>query len=210
MGIYQPMANANRNRRSRFDARHTLAAIILVLLPLLALGGALMPGMVEIAEEEDTSAAVAQPDFVPLKVKRRPLLIPRDFSTGFVPELVNFDHLSGTTDPGELFIAEMAQMAFGGGHGELIILDDIEEFVRNVLFKDALEPEALDDLPGGPFDESLFALIPNPIGVDTGYQFDDFAGSPSPTTPVPEPGTAVLALLGLAGLGWYRRRSERA
>jgi len=204
------MATPNRSDRFRSRTRQSIAGFILVLLPLLALGGALMPGMVEIAEEEDTSAEIKVPEHKPLRAKRRPLLIPRDFSTGFVPELVNFDQLlHAPSGSSELLIENIASLSnFGAGQGDLIILDDIEEFVRNVLFKDVLDQGLGEDAPGGPFDESLFALIPNPIGADTGFQFDDFAGAPDSPQPVPEPSTALLMLLGLGALAGYGKRNQ--
>jgi hypothetical protein len=202
-----PMANANRSRRLRTTARHSVAAAILVLLPLLALGGALMPGMVDIEEEQDTSVEVREPNFAPLRVKRRPLLIPKNFSTGFVPDLASFDHLFASAASGDLLRQQIANVNFGVSDGDLIILDDIEEFVRNVLFKDAIESPELDD-DSGVFDDSLFALIPTPIGIDTPYQFDDFGGSATEPMPVPEPGTALLLALGLSGLTWFGRRNR--
>lgn len=193
------MANAKRSRRVRMAARHSLAAATLVLLPLLALGGALMPGMVDIEEEEVASAKSSERYFQPLSIKRRPLLIPRDFSTGFVPQLVNFDQLFASESSGEVLRQQIADVNFGVSDGDLIILDDIEEFVRNVLFKDAIEEPALAK-DSGLFDDSLFALIPTPYGVDSPFQFDDFGGSGTPLLAVPEPATAILMALGLGGL----------
>jgi hypothetical protein len=201
-----PMANANRSRRLRTTARHSVAAAILLLLPLLALGGALMPGMVDIEAEQETAAEVSEPYFAPLHVKRRPLLIPRDFSTGFVADLASFDRYFANASPGDLLRQQIAAVNLGVSDGDLIILDDIEEFVRNVLFKDAIEAPELDGDPGL-FDHSLFSLIPTPMGMDTPYQFDDFGGSATMPVAVPEPGTALLLALGLCGLVRLVRRN---
>lgn len=198
---------ASPNRTKALNTRHTLAATILVMLPLLALGGALMPGMLEVPEEPESGASLAatQPAYTPIGVKRRMLLMPRDSSTGFIPELIDTDLVFASVDSREHLMEELAEVAFGGGHGALIILDDIEEFVRTVLFKDAEEPEALEEMPLEPFDEELFAMIPQPLGVDSPYLFDDFAGGPDRQAVIPEPGTAALALMGLVGLAWLGR-----
>ncbi len=199
------MANANRSRRLRMTARHAAATAVLLLLPLLALGGALIPGMVDIEEEEDTRAEVSEPYFAPLHIKRRPLLIPKDFSTGFVSELVNFDLLFASGTASDLLRQQLANVNFGVSDGDLIILEDIEEFVREVLFKDAIDAPVFDDDPDL-FDDSLFALIPKPYGVDSPFQFDDFGGSATQVQPIPEPGTAALMALGLSSLAWFGHR----
>ena len=166
-----------------------------------------MPGMVDI-DVEETSTTSTERHFTPLRVKRRPLLIPKDFTNGFVAELAGFDKLFASVSSGDLLRQQVANVNFGASDGDLIILDDIEEFVRDVLFKDAIDAPQLDENPGL-FDDSLFALIPSPMGIDTPYQFDDFGGSATQLQVVPEPGTALLLGLGLTGLAWsgHRRRA---
>ena len=194
------MANPKRKRGAR--TRHTIAVIILTALPLFALGGAVVPGMVEITEAEDTAAVVANPDFEPLKVKRRPLLILRDTTSGFLPGMIDFESLD-LSGPGEGMLEQMADFTFGGGHGEIVFLDDIEEFMEKILVKEMDAPEALDEEPL--FDDSLFALIPYPGDVVPEYQFDDFGGSAQETAVIPEPRTASLMLMGLVALCLIRR-----
>ena len=204
------MAKANRSRRLRKTARHGVTTAVLVLLPLLALGGALMPGMVEVVEEKTAGASQeVQRHFEPLPVPRRPLLIPRDFSAGFVPDLINSAQLFGGASPHELLVDGLAGIsAVAARQADLIILDDIEEFVRNVLFEDVLDDAAITDDPNRGLDEELFALIPSTIGIDTVHQYDDFGGQAATPIPVPEPSTALLLAMGLGGLAWFGKRNR--
>ena len=165
-----------------------------------------MPGMVEVIEEQTTAASAPQPNFEPLPVPRRPLLLSSEFSMGLMPDLVNSTYLIGGTNPHQLLAEGLASItSLAGSRGDLVILEDIQEFVRNVLFKDMLDDEEIVAEPDAGFDESLFALIPSPVGFTTGYQFDDFGGSAAPPIPVPEPSTALLMVMGLCGLAWSGR-----
>jgi hypothetical protein len=202
------MANLNSIQRLRTTARNSAASAVLVLLPLLALGGALVPGIVDVERKKDTTAEVSERYFAPLHINRRPLLIPKDFSTGFVPGLMDFDQLFASTSASDVLRQQIARMDFGVSGGDLIIFDDIEEFVRNVLFNDAVEEPLFEDDPGF-FDDSLFALIPTPWGADSPYNFDAFGGNGSQVLPVPEPGTGILLAIGLAGIARFGSRAQK-
>jgi len=71
-----------------------LVVTVLVLLPLLALAGALGPGMIVLGESREDGALPADDhvlEFVPRPAYRRPMLLQREFSTGLLTEAVDLD-----------------------------------------------------------------------------------------------------------------------
>jgi hypothetical protein len=194
--------------------RHGLAAAIFWLLPLLAFAGMLAPGLVQVQLEEEEEERIPPREgtvlFRPVKLSRPPLVVPRDYSTGFIPELLNLESLFGGSEFRGEFGRNLANLpSFPSHRGDMIVIDDLDPFVADQFFKDLLKPSFVAD--GGPiWDPRLFDVIPSlfPIGNDVRY--DDFPGmgiEPDAGVVVPEPGTGLLVALGLLALAWLRPRS---
>jgi hypothetical protein len=172
----------------------------------------LAPGFVEVdyeEEEEEISARFSTLQFRPIRLTRPPLVVPRNFSTGFIPELLNLESLfNGTKFRGELGRVLGDLPSFPSHLGDMIVIDDVDTFVADQFFKDLLKPTFVADR-GKIWDSGIFDVIPPlfPIGNDN--RFDDFPGvgiDPSAGTVIPEPGTGLLLALGITALAWSRRR----
>jgi hypothetical protein len=183
-------------------------ALLFLLLPGGIALGVLAPQLVKVAPAEETPlASQGPPAFHAPPLYKQPLLIPRDFSTGFTPALVDLQNLFARTPfaPSHSQVSHM--LAFPQNSGELIALDEVSQQLRKTSFKDVLAAAVVprSELPG------LSPLLPlmNPIPRSDGLRYDDFPGpgngSGEFTTPVPEPGTAVLLALGLLGMTAIRR-----
>ncbi len=212
------MSKNRKPRRRTYPSRHGFAVALLLLLPLFALGGALMPGVVSVAAEGEDDPAVESPlkkrRYRPVRMSRQPLLVPRDYSTGFIPELLDLEQLfmrtQTRTDVGER-VARLP--SFPTSRGDVIVLDDVDTYVGETIFKDVLAATTVADTHDL-FDPSLFNRLPSPLGPSTGYEYDDFAGTgdgvPIGSVPIPEPRTAVTLALGLCGLAvWSAHRAQR-
>jgi hypothetical protein len=212
------MPKNRKPQRGTYPSRHGLAVALLLLLPLFALAGTLVPGVVSVAAEGEDDSVVESPRkkrrYRPVRMSRQPLLVPRDYSTGFVPELLDLEQLfMGTqsrTDVGER-VARLP--SFPTSRGDVIVLDDVDTYVGETIFKDVLAATAVADT-SDLFDPTLFNRLPSPVGPNTGYEYDDFAGTgdgiPFGTVPIPEPRTAVTLALGLCGLAvWSSHRAQR-
>jgi len=208
------MADAAKrpNRARRWQGR--IAVVLFSLFPLGVLAGLLSPGMIalQIAQTvEETAAGQTPPlDFTTVNLGRSPLLVPRDFSAGFIPELLDLDQLFRDTefrvDPSGERLARL--LAFPRSHGDAIVIDDVDGYPLDLLFDDALVGDTIAAIPDG-FDDA-FGLGPIGSSIPLGnrVRFDDFpGGSSSPSGPViPEPATGLLTALGLIALGLNRRR----
>ena len=206
------MATDCSDRRGR-PVRHGVAVAILLFLPLFALAGVFAPGMVAIVADEEQAASISPipADAPPIYLPRKPILIGRDYTNGFMPELLNLDGLFAPNARGDFMQRIAGSPAFALQMGEALVIDDIEDFVSDTLFKDVLKPSFVSD-KGGPFDQSIFDLLPSLLGADTDYEFDDMAGTGDGVNLfiIPEPSTFVLVGLGLIGLARAGRQRQPA
>ena len=99
-------------------------------------------------------------------MSRPPLVVPRDYSTGFIPELLDLESLFGGSEFRGEFGRRLSSLpSFPSHRGDMIVIDDIDPFVADQFFKDLLKPTFVAD--GGPiWDPRLFDIIPAlfPIG----------------------------------------------
>ena len=150
-------------------------------------------------------------DFDASKLGRSPLLVPRDFSAGFIPELLDLDQLFRDTefrvDPSGERLARL--LAFPRSHGDAIVLDDVDGYPLDLLFDDALVADSIASVPDGLTDAFGLGPIGGSIPLGNRVRFDDFPGSEPDDAPggvIPEPATGFLFALGLGALGIRRRR----
>jgi hypothetical protein len=188
----------------------------MALFPLLVAGGFLTPGVVQVlalAQELTESERAPVVDRTSTYA-RRPLLVPRDFSAGFIPELLDLDQLFlGSEYQVQVDVDRLARVSgFPRSHGDAIVLDDVGEFVQDITFKDILmdEPD-VTLLAGDPYAE----LVPlcGTLHAGNCVRDDDLTSVDREIRqgqPIPEPGTGALMALGLAALGCRRCTSRRA
>ena len=146
-------------------------------------------------------------DFQGVNLGRSPLLVPRDFSAGFIPELLDLDQLFRETDfqldPSGERLARL--LAFPRSHGDAIVLDDVDGYPLDLLFDDALVGDTIassrrarrrlrsgtDRQPGSARQRRALRRLPGERRPD------------DPAGPViPEPTSGLLFALGLAALGF--------
>jgi hypothetical protein len=210
------MADADRQstRRRRWQLR--LAVLAFSLFPMAVLAGLLAPGVVGL-QIAQTAAEAPLDDAGPLDFSgashgRSPLLVPRDFSAGFIPELLDLDQLFLDTefrvDPSGDRLARL--LAFPRSHGDAIVLDDVDGYPLDLLFDDVLLADELAFEPDGLMDAFGLGPIASSVPLGNRVRFDDFpGGSSEPAAPViPEPATGALLAFGLAALA-RRRRTAR-
>jgi len=195
--------------------RERLAVFFMALFPLLVAGGFLAPGVIQvlaIAQELTESERPPIADHTNAYA-RRPLLVPRDFSAGFIPELLDLDQLFlGSEYRVEVSADRLARVtSFPRSHGDAILIDDMGEFDEEIAFKDILMVEPAPMLLASSPGDELLPLCGtlhagNCVRDDdlTSVSFDLEEGQP-----IPEPGTAALLALGLTALGCLRRVSIR-
>lgn len=212
------MRKRAKEARVARPVRHGIAAIIFWLLPLLAFAGMLAPGYVKVQYEEQEESTTAKSHgsvvFHPVPLSRPPLMIvPRDPSTGFVPEMLDLESLfSGTRYRGESGHRLASLPSFPSHEGDMIVIDDVDTFVADQIFKDLLKPSFVATR-GVIWDPSLFDVIPPLFPIGNNSRYDDFPEpglTPSNGTVVPEPATGLLVSVGLVALGWSRRRRPGA
>ena len=200
-------------RSSRW--RERLAVVFMALFPLLVAGGFLAPGVIQVlalAQELTESERDRLVDRTGLYA-HRPLLVPRDFSAGFTPELLDLDQLFlGSEYRVQVSADSLARVtSFPRSHGDAIVIDDDGQYVEDIAFKDILMEEPPPMLLAGDPDAELMPLC-GTLHAGNCVREDDLVsggGEIEEGTPIPEPGTGVLLALGLIALGCRRRASRR-
>jgi len=197
-------------RQSPWPARVVVLAV--VLFPLLVTGGVLAPRVIglmadTVANGDATKAeSHAVLDFSKPLPGKPPLLVPRDYDAGFVPELLDLQNLFGTAtqSPDEVAQEYSRLLGFPRSHGDVIVMDDVDREIRDVIFKDPVMVGAETAYPR-PNPALLPIGDPRPFG--DGLRFDDpQATGEGLVAPIPEPTTAVLLAGGLAALAFRHRR----
>jgi hypothetical protein len=204
-------------RSARWQRR--FVAWLVLLLPSTVLGGLLAPDFVRsvLVERGDTAADSTSLDPGPgvsLQTSSRPAVRPAG-SIGFVPDLLDLDRLfvkarplptTLTPSPRAMLLAKL--ISFPRNHGDTIVLDDVNELARSVVFKDVLSTSVVEPSFGGGDLFALYPLLGEPFPFGNGWRYDDFVGGDMifrNPLPIPEPGTATLMAVGLAGLAWLGR-----
>jgi hypothetical protein len=188
----------------------------MALFPLLVAGGFLAPAVIQVlaVAQELTESERAPVVDRTSPYARRPLLVPRDFSAGFIPELLDLDQLflGGDYRVGASADRLARVASFPRSHGDAIVLDDVGQFVRDITFKDILMDEPSPTLLAGDPNADLMPLC-GTLHAGNCVRDDDLTGGGGHIgggQPIPEPGTLVLVALGLTALGGGRRASRRA
>jgi hypothetical protein len=204
------LSKEDTSRKSRWPARVVVLAG--VLFPLLVAGGVLAPQVISLMAETEIASTPIEPeaevalDFSGPMSGKPPLLLPRDYEAGFVPELLDLQNLfTGSSKTPAQTSQEYARLlGFPRSHGDVIVMDDVDREIKDVIFKDPVMVGAETAYPR-PNPTLLPIGEPRPLG--DGLRFDDpQATGEGPVSPIPEPGTGALLALGLAVLGFRHRQ----
>jgi hypothetical protein len=212
-----------REQKSQGPVRHSIAAAVLSLLPLLAFAGVLAPGLVDIDYNGDQSQEAARKGtivFRPVRLSRPPLMVTRGAGAGFLLEFLDIEALfQDGRFRGEAGQRLAQLQSIPSANGDLIVIDDVDAtnivMGKSDVFEDVLRPSFVAD--GNPlWDPKVFDVIPPLFAIGNGFRFDDFPdpgfvpGKAPTTTVIPEPETAALLGFGLVGLARCGRRRELA
>jgi hypothetical protein len=203
---------ANRAR----PIRHSFAAALLSLLPLLAFAGVLAPGLIEVDYKEDPSSLPAHRGtvvFRPVRLMRPPLMVTRGAGAAYAMDFLDIEGLfDGSRYRAELG-QKLAQMqSFPSATGDLITIDDVDVVADKQLFQDLLNPTFYD--PQNPlWDPKVFDVIPTLFAIGDGTRFDDFPDpgfvpGKTPKAVIPEPATGLLCGLGIGLLAARKRQRQ--
>jgi hypothetical protein len=197
-------------RQSPWPAR--IVVLAGVLFPLLVTGGVLAPRVISLMAETEVESTATDPesqvalDFSGPIPGKPPLLLPRDFEAGFVPELLDLQNLfSGSSETPDQMSREYARLlGFPRSHGDVIVMDDVDREIKDVIFKDPVMVGAETAYPR-PNPALLPIGEPRPLG--DGLRFDDpQATGEGPVAPIPEPQTGALVAFGLIILAIRRQQ----
>lgn len=203
-------AREESTRQSPWPARVVVLAG--VLFPLLVTGGVLAPRVISLMADTEKVAAATEAesptilDFSKPMLGKPPLLLPRDYDAGFVPELLDLQNLfsSATSDADQMAQEYARLLGFPRSQGDVIVMDDVDREIRDVIFRDPVMVGAETAYPR-PNPALLPIGDPRPLG--DGLRFDDpQATGEGPVAPIPEPGTAALLASGLVVLALRHRR----
>jgi len=192
---------AKRRRSARRQS--LLLTLVFSLLPMFVVAGVLAPGFVKVQASDDDSIGT-----VPVRVSRslsrfarQPILIPRDFSSGFAPDVLDLDDLFSGVDylgkgPSQ---GASSLPTFPHSTGDMIVLDDTDQRMREIVFKDPVLMAHNSNLTLPPPAKDITPLDATGLG-NSGPRFDDFLGpnfDPEDPVVVPEAETGILLGLGL-------------
>jgi hypothetical protein len=203
-------AREDNTRQSRWPAR--IVVLAGVLFPLLVTGGVLAPQVISLMAETEIDSTATETesdtalDFSGPLPGKPPLLLPRDYDAGFVPELLDLQNLFNESNhtPDQMSQEYARLLGFPRSHGDVIVMDDVDREIKDVIFKDPVMVGARTAYPR-PNPALLPIGDPRPLG--DGLRFDDpQATGEGPVSPIPEPGTGVLLASGLAILALRHRQ----
>ena len=214
------MAEEIRSWR-RWPARHWAAAAIMTALPLLAVGGALLPNLVEVEALRASDTVTPQASNDPY-LAHEEVLIPRNFWTEVVPELNEIASLFVDVAAVSQTMAKVRSIT-----GVVATERDLILFPNNSPRAHFLQTTVVSATPpvGAPgqitpiledrCQEDIFCFKGEAV-LDAMAQVasNTFAGAGGGTRavaataiPVPEPSTATLITFGLLLVAGARRRS---
>ena len=202
---------AQTEQRPERRKRSILVALF-SLFPLLIGVGVMAPGLIKVMAAEEKQA-----DPPSTRITRRlsryahqPLLLPRDFSTGFIPELLDLEHLFSRVDyMADPMARKRARLpSFPRNFGDAIVMDDVDQRIREIVFKDPVI-DGTQTASAFPPPSAELLPLPGPEAIGPDPRFDDIfppRQNVGPNAVVPEASTGSLLGLGLALLGMTRRR----
>jgi len=206
-----------KERNEQIERRKRPAIVLLFsLLPMLIGLGVLAPGMVKVMAVES-----GRLDGDHIRITRRlsryahqPMLLPRDFSQGFVPELLDLEHLFSRVEYASDPTARERSLLpnFESNFGNVIVLDDVDQRLREIVFKDPVMDNQVATSKYPPPASDL-TPIGDSLTLTPGPRYDDYLGpqiNVGGDFVIPEPSSGLLLTLGLTILRVVSRRSGRS